>query len=164
MTDNKPPTEDDQVRSPFVDTTNGNSDPVSHLPPHGHNASTQDHVKPNPDLALHYSREHEHRHLHHGHLAAAHLDQHHDLEFSKGTTFERSNVPDASPEDAHMHHRIQPQTEKTIETDNIDAEKGNGLAQFSTNDEEYPKKHRFSTFYTKYRIFFHLFIWLVFTG
>ena len=114
------------------------------IPAHGHNLSTQKSVEENPDITLHYSHEHQHDHMHHGRTSLT--ARHDDILYAKGTTFDKSNVGDQ--DHSHHHH----------------TKAGVSPTKISTNDVEDGQKHRFSRFYRKYKIFFHLFIWLVFTG
>lgn len=124
---------------------------------HGHNVSLQHNVEPNSDLALHYSREHQHQHLHHD--ARAEKGREDEVVYSKGTTFENSTVPDESPQDHELYRRHHAEKNGT-QVD--DAEKGN-IGPIIEQEED-PKTHTFSTFYARFRIYFHLFIWLFFTG
>lgn len=123
---------------------------------HGHNSSLQTDVEQNPDLTLHFSKEHQHKHLHHSSFAEKGRED--EVVYSKGTTFEKSNIPEQDPLDHHLHRR------KASEKDGIsidDAEKGQTL---SLPGEEDPQTHSFSRFYAKCRWAFHVFIWLLFTG
>ena len=152
----------EQGRTDFV-AVDGDRHHTHHdIPAHGHNPSTQHHVEQNPDLALHYSHEHQHDHLHHGRVSLA--GRHDDILYAKGTNFDKSNITD---QDHSHHHHIKAgiETNDHEYSGSSDAEKG-GLTptKVSTNDVEDGKKHRFSRFYRKYKIFFHLFIWLFFTG
>lgn len=144
--------------APYIDITADSGQRVS-LPAHGHNASAQHHVLPNPDLALHYSHEHQHAHLHHSpHAEIGRVD---DVAFSEDTTFEKSNVPDQNPADFNTHHHHNPD-EKRIVIQDEDAEKA-GFEAYPSQEEE-PRTHRVTKLYARYRIFVHLFIWLLFTG
>ncbi|KAI9840578.1 MAG: hypothetical protein M1837_001517 [Sclerophora amabilis] len=112
----------------------------------------------NPDPALDSSKEHHHRHLHHD--ANAERDRDDEVVFSTGTTNEKSTIPDASPRDDELHRRHHPEKAGMgVE----DPEKGS-VSPGPSRDETDPQRHTFSTVYAKYRIFFHLFIWLLFTG
>lgn len=150
-----------QGQAEYVDATAENEDRVVQniLPAHGHNASSQQDVRQNQDLALHFSHEHQHKHIHHSERAeAGRLDE---VVYSKDTTFGKahgSHVPDQVHEDQQLHHRHH---EKDTATS--DSEKG-VLEMASSDEEDSEKKHKFSRFYARYRIFFHLFIWLLFTG
>ena len=134
--------------------------PEYHDPTQGgaqmHNASSQLHVVPNSDPALEASHEHHHRHLHHD--AFAEKGREDEVVYSKGTTFERSTIPDENPQDHELHRRHH---QEKGEVEVGDAEKGITPVRY---EEEDPQTHTFSRFYGRYRIFFHLFIWLLFTG
>jgi len=121
-----------------------------------HDTSSQHHVVPNSDPALETSHEHHHQHLHHD--AFAEKGRQDEVVYSKGTTFERSNIPNESPQDHELHRRHHGE-KGGVEVG--DAEKGISQVRYQ---EEDPQTHTFSSFYGKYRIFFHLFIWLLFTG
>jgi hypothetical protein len=129
---------------------------------HGHNASLQHHVEPNSDLALHLSREHQHAHLHHS--ARASVGHPEEVVYSKGTTFEKSNIPDQDPQDHELHRRYHPEkhhAEKNGIT--YDAEQAKDVGPIQSEEED-PQGHKFARFYAHWRIFFHIFIWLLFTG
>lgn len=132
------------------------------FPEHGHNPSLQTDVQENGDLALRYSHEHQHQHLHHGRTSIS--NRHDDILYAKGTDLDK-HVPtqDFSHHQKHPAHSIDTKDQLYAVTD---AEKG-GLTptRVSTDDgEKAGRKYRFSTFYARYKIFFHLFIWLFFTG
>lgn len=86
--------------------------------------------------------------------------------YTVGTTTEHSIIPDPSPQD-HPHYREKSINEKGENVNVGDVEKGklsNG-SQLSTNSGELdPKSHKYSSFYRRYRIWFHLAIWIVVTG
>ncbi len=128
----------------------------THIAAHMHNTSPQHHVPPNPDPALDISHEHHHRHLHHDSFAEKGRED--EVVYSKGTTFESSTIPEESPQDHELHRRHHPEK---VEIKVGDAEKG--MSSVGSEDED-PQTHTFSRFYAKYRILFHLFIWLLFTG
>lgn len=125
---------------------------------HGHNSSVQHHVQKNHDSALDLANEHVHGHLHH----TAHAEQgRRETEYSKETTHEKSNIPDQGLHDQSIHLRhppAKPATSSAI----ADTEKGE-FGRDSSSEVD-PRTHTLSNFYLKYRIFFHLFIWLLFTG
>lgn len=144
----------------YVDVTaeNRNHRAQTILPQHGHNTSSQQDVRQNPDLALHFSHEHQHQHLHHSERAEAGRTD--EVVYSKDTTFGKehgSHVPEQVREDQQLHHGNH-------EKNNIMQDSEIGELGLVASDEEEPKKSRFSRYYRKYRIFVHLFIWLVFTG
>ena len=132
---------------------------------HGHNPTLQRSVEENPDLTLHYSHEHQHNHMHHGRTSLS--GRHDDILYAKGTTFDKPHIPDQDFSHHHSKlpsHMIDSKDQAYTETD--DTEKGGfSPTKVSTNDSTNDgRKHRFSRFYRKYKIFFHLFIWLVFTA
>ncbi|KAL1620969.1 putative h+ nucleoside cotransporter [Diplodia seriata] len=123
-----------------------------------HNSSPQQHVAANPDPALDVSREHFHPHLHHDDTAEkGHRDE---IAYSQGTTHGAATIPAEST----VHHRGA--SEKSMEKEGVididDAEKGS-TSQVARADEE-KKRGPVGRFYSRFRIFFHLFIWLFFTG
>ena len=125
---------------------------------YAHSSSTQQHVGKNHDPALVSANEHVHEHLHH----TAHAEQGRaETEYSKETTYEESNVPSQDAHDQPAHRRNPsngPKTPAMI----ADAEKGD-LSRHDSSEQD-PRTHTLSNIYLKYRIFFHLFIWLLFTG
>lgn len=137
------------------------------LPAHGHNPSVQPGVKENEDLTLHYSHEHQHDHMHHGRTSLA--GRHDDILYARGTTEDQHIVHQDHSHTVQHHQKgahvgVDARDQASSE---IDAEKGDvGVAATKTDtvETEDGRKHRFSRFYRKYKIFFHLFIWLVFTG
>ena len=124
-----------------------------------HNASPQKHVIANDDLALDKAHEHHHAHLHHD--LNAEKGRNDEVVYSKGTTFERSTVPHQDPQDHDIHRRKQAEIAAGGLPAFGDPEK-NDLSPIRS--EEDPQTHTFSNFYRRYRLFFHLFIWLLFTG
>jgi concentrative nucleoside transporter, CNT family len=131
-----------------------------HIPKakHGHNTSTQHDVELNSDLALHLSREHHHQHIHHtAHAQEGRTDE---VAYYKGTTSEISTVLGTDPRDHNLHRRHHP--EKNGFADG-DAEQGENISPIQ-EEENNPQTHPFSRFYTSLRIFFHIFIFLLFTG
>lgn len=126
--------------------------------PHSHNHSAQQHVQTNHDPALDTVNEHVHGHLHH----TAHAEQGRtETDYSKGTTYEHSNIPSQDLHDQPVHRR-HPLDSPTAPAAIADAEKGDFSRDSSSEDD--PRTHTLSNIYLKYRIFFHLFIWLLFTG
>ena len=122
------------------------------------NSPARYHLEPNSDIALDPAHTHHHAHLHHS--ARAMEGQVDDVVYSKGTTNEPSTIPHQAPLDHALHRRHHPADDKG-NVDVTDAEKG---AISPIQSEEDPQTHTFSKFYAKYRIFFHLFIWLLFSG
>lgn len=115
-----------------------------------HNASAQKHVALNNDPALDIAQEHKHGHLHHDAHATADRDD--ELTYSKGTTFERSTIPDQDPMDHNLHRRGHPEKETKVDYSIADAEKGeisSDPERFKGHQEEDPRSHKLSNFYTK---------------
>ncbi|KAK6431753.1 hypothetical protein LTR95_012083 [Oleoguttula sp. CCFEE 5521] len=124
---------------------------------------------PAHDPALSASHQHTHGHLHHD-THGAHTGNDVPV-YSKGTTDEPSVIPNPDHQD-HLHRRHLASSDIKSESSdpkvhNVhDVEKG-GISPVSTlaeEEERDPQSHKFSNFYAKYRIFFHVFIWLFFTG
>lgn len=131
------------------------------LPAHGHNPSLQHGVDANPDLALHYSHEHQHAHLHHGHKASIAHDKDEHVSYATGEE-PRGDILGKSEQD-YTSHKLRAVDEKA-EFHAQDSEKGVVSPTRLSSEEGDGKKHRVSRFYKKYRIFFHLAIWLLFTA
>ena len=124
-----------------------------------HYSSAQQNVEKNNDPALNTANEHTHTHLHHTALAEQGRDE---AEYSKGTTYEDSNIPSQDPHDQTLHRRHLPDASgPKLAPAVADTEKGNFSPDDRSNED--PRTHTFSTFYLKYRIYFHLFVWLFFT-
>ena len=123
-----------------------------------HTASTKYRLEPNNDPALDPAHEHHHTHLHHSERAVAGRED--DMMYSKETTDEPSTIPhqDALDHALNRRHHLPDQKAGVNVTD---TEKG-GLSPIQS--EEDPQSHTFARFYSRYRIFFHLFVWLLFTG
>ncbi|KAF2839224.1 hypothetical protein M501DRAFT_992196 [Patellaria atrata CBS 101060] len=138
-------------------------------PKRSHNASPQRDVFRNSDPALDISHEHQHTHLHHD--SSAPRGRTDEPAYTTGTTAEKSIIPDQDPNDHALHRRLHSDKkdgaaqEKEMMGDAYDAEKGSiSPTRNNMEPEEDPKTHTVSNFYRKWRIFFHLFIWLFFTG
>lgn len=127
--------------------------------PERHNASSQQRVLENDDPALDKSHEHNHRHIHHDQHAEQGRKE--EVVYSKGTTFEKSAIPHQDPQDHDLARRRHADPSRAS-NGTQDMEK----AAISPDrlDEQDPRTHTLSNVYTRYRIFFHLFIWLFFTG
>jgi concentrative nucleoside transporter, CNT family len=135
------------------------------LPAHGHNPSVQRDVNPNPDLALHFSHEHQHDHMHHG--ASALAGKHDDILYAHGTTVDQHIDTQDHSHTVHHHakHAHVGVDSKDQDLSEHDPEKGDLTpTKVATNETEDGRRHRFSRFYAKYKIFFHIAIWLVWTG
>ena len=84
---------------------------------------------------------------------------------SKESTLEPHAIPHPGPQDLDLHHKKEADAiEKSVEsrsyTENGSASAGLGPEQL----EEDSRAHTGPTFYQRYRIFFHLIIFLFFTG
>ncbi|KAL8832778.1 MAG: hypothetical protein Q9191_000050 [Dirinaria sp. TL-2023a] len=128
-------------------------------PSEDHNASAQHHVVEKDSAALEKSHEHLHRYLHH----AGHAEQGSKNEpvYSDGNTFEKGTIQHQEPQDPEVARRRHVGTSKA----------GGGVRDTEKGDigtlgleEEDPQPKTLSNFYRRYRIFFHLFVWLFFTG
>lgn len=135
----------------------------THLPAHGHNASSQRDVAPNPNLALHNSNEHEHEHLHHHKRSIQGRDD--EVVYSHGHNPEKSNVPDQITHDGH--HAPQYTESKTAGKSGViqsDAEKGILSPGSLSQEEDDPRSHKLSGFYARRKIFFHAAFLALMTG
>ena len=83
--------------------------------------------------------------------------------YTIGTTNERSIIPDPSPQD-HSHYSEKTGYEKGNDVIFGDVEKGKDSGNSTDSQEPDPKSHKYSNFYRRYRIWFHLAIWCVVTG
>ncbi|KAI4232497.1 MAG: hypothetical protein L6R40_007394 [Gallowayella cf. fulva] len=127
---------------------------------HSHNASAQNHGETNNDPALDTAHEHTHSHLHH---SAAAEQGRPETEYSEGTTHEESVIPNQVPHDQAVHLRhLSDAPGPKLPVAVADTEKGN-FSPENRSDED-PPTHTKSSVYQKYRVYFHLFIWLLFTG
>lgn len=105
---------------------------------------------------VHDASAHHHGHLHHD--PSAEKGREDELLYSKDTT---STIPYQNPQNHDLHRRHQSNNDPgSVEV--IDAEKGAMISP--PVEEEDSQSHKFSGFYARYRIFFHLFLWLFFTG
>lgn len=149
---------------------------ISGVKVEGHNTSAQENVILSHDPALDISHEHHHEHLHHGH-AAGH--GHDGAVYSEGTTHDSSMIPNANPVEVvlNQHERMGQHHDgekKNSAVYAVDTEKGDvgssqagGQLEFFAGEQDAigdPKNRRVSRFYARYRIFFHLLIFLLFTG
>jgi CNT family concentrative nucleoside transporter len=134
-----------------------------------HNSSPMPGVVPNPDPALDIAHEHHHSHLHHGAHAHAELRDE-KVAYTTGTTNEPSVIPTPDPNDDALHRLGHPERKEVDVEKNgayYEAEHGSLEKESHANgaaEEVDPKRHSFSRFYRKYRIFFHILIGAFFTG
>lgn len=115
---------------------------------HGHNASSQVGVLPNPDPALDFANEHHHEHLHHGGLTQNPVNRPDELIYST-----------ASPNKSMEKEQEYPAHEKSV----TDEESGN-IAHVHGDESEDGKKHFISYWYRRLRAYIHFVIWAVFTA
>lgn len=129
------------------------------LPQHGHNVSSQQNVSSNPDLALHFSHEHQHPHVHHGIRAGQAKED--DVVYSRGYNSEKSNVPTQSPLDSHhqAHHKSTKRDSVSLRED---PEKGRVSTESLSADNNH--KTEKPSFYPKYKIYFHGLFLALMTG
>lgn len=85
---------------------------------------------------------------------------HHDVHAEKGREDEVIYFPRHDLLDHDLHRRQHADMVKEPVTA-IDPEQGTMCPSQSEQD---PQAHTFSSFYKRYRIFFHLLVWIVFTG
>ena len=124
--------------------------------PDNHNASAQHSVAENGDPALDTSHEPPHRHLHH----ADHPELV-ELAYSEGTTIEKSTIPHQD----NQYHDLARRRHVDLSKPSAGVEdKEKGDLSLNELEEDDPRTHTLSNFYRKYRIFFHLFVWLFFSG
>ena len=125
-----------------------------------HYIDVTDHISsPQQEIpTLQDSNERHHDRVHHN--ADLEKGQEDEIIPSDGTSLEGRTIPHQKPRDHEFHKRRHADMAKEP-TAAVDPEQGTmSLSHF----EESPQTHTFSNFYKRYRIFFHLFIWLVFTG
>ncbi|KAK5094221.1 hypothetical protein LTS08_008713 [Lithohypha guttulata] len=80
------------------------------LPAHGHNPSSQHGVDANPDLALHFSHEHQHGHLHHGPRASIAQEKNEPVVYATGSeTRDRDLL--ARPSQDYSAHKLRNEKE-----------------------------------------------------
>lgn len=126
-------------------------------------SSTQQTENHNNDPVPDEANEHHHAHIHHDVNAEEGREE--EVVHAKGTTLEPRIMPHQDPQDHGMHHEKQAvKTEQSIASYS-DPENGSGsFALGHIESEEDPQTHTASTFYQKYRLIFHLIIWLFFTA
>ena len=117
------------------------------LPPHGHNISTQPGVRPNEDLALHYSHEHQHDHMHHASTSLA--GRHDDILYARGTTEDQHITPQNHAHTVEHHRKgsahvgVDSKDHSYSETDAEKGDVGVETAYVGTTETEDGRKHRF---------------------
>lgn len=126
---------------------------------HHHNASPMPGMVPNSDPALDTAHEHVHKHVHHSEFAEKGRTD--EIVYSKGTTDEPQTVPDADSQDDYLRRRAH-NKEKDIEAGEVeDTVDKNSLSPRTSED---PQNHHFAKFYSHYKVVFHVFLAMLFTG
>lgn len=139
-----------------------------------HNNSPMPGVARNDDPALNITQEHDHQHVHHS-ARAAHPD---NIVYTTGTTDEKSNIPNPSVQDSHLHHRhIADEKVGHHDIEKVghhDIEKAGGYdyeiektTRTSSDPEPEAEKKKWyspSVLYKRYRLPIHIFIGALFTG
>ncbi|KAJ0115696.1 hypothetical protein J7T55_010519 [Diaporthe amygdali] len=129
-------------------TMSSGSTAVATSGPGQHNRSAQQDVYVNPDPVLDISHEHHHAHVHHGKTAIP--DEKDDIVFAKAS--------DKYTGDADVPDYKVRQMSSSVEDEE------SGRVGDIDNESKAAKKWSFRWVYRKYKIFFHLFIWAVFTA
>ncbi|KAI0160890.1 H+/nucleoside cotransporter-like protein [Hypoxylon sp. FL1284] len=114
----------------------------------GHNASSQEGVAVNPDPALDFANEHHHEHIHHGGLAASHVNHSDEVAYST-----------ASPEKDLEKPRDYAAAEKSV----TDQDSGN-VGHIHVDEDEERRRQFIRRWYRVLRPYIHFFIWAVFTA
>ena len=123
-----------------------------------HSLSPPQNVIQNDILAIQSPHEHYPDHVHHDeHTEKGRKDE---IAVPDGTTFEKSSI---MPQDLPHHdlHRRQHAVMVKEPVAAINPEQGTVCPSHSSED---PQTHSVSMYYTRYRIFFHLFLGVLFTG
>lgn len=136
-------------------TMSSNSTAVATPGPQGnHNSSAQQHVYVNPDPALDISNEHRHPHVHHGQAAVP--DEKDDIVFAKASdkyAGDATTTVAAAAPDYKVRQMGSNEDEESGRVGDIDDEDSRPAGRWS-----------FRRLYKKFKIFFHLFIWAVWTA
>lgn len=123
-----------------------------------HNPSPQQDMIHDDVPYLQDSNERRHDHVHHN--ADLEKGQEDKIIHSYGTNFEGRTIAPQESQDHELHKRRHADMAKEP-TAAVGPEQGTmSLSHFEENSQS----HIFSNFYKRYRIFFHLFLWIVFTG
>lgn len=128
----------------------------SNIDLHNREASIEYNKVQSRDPSLSNSDSHHYRLSHHD--ANASLGQKEEVTYPKATTYNEKIDPQTKT-DLQQEH--QPDALKGPSSDVVDPENAE-LGHVSSEIDA--RTHTFSGFYSKHRIFFHLFIWLFFTG
>lgn len=119
-----------------------------------HNPSQQN-ITRDDDPTLQNTSEYRPDRMHHHPVAERGREE--DVITSYGTTFKESTFPHQDLQDHDLHRRRHTDILKEPRAA-VDPEQG------TSHSEEDPQTHIFSTFYKRYRIFFHLLFAIFFTG
>jgi CNT family concentrative nucleoside transporter len=129
-----------------------------------HNASPMTGVAHNPDPALDISHEHHHEHLHHTAFAEKGHTEH--VAYTTGTTDEPSIIPHADHRDHHLH--LHERTSVDVEKNGgLDVKNHGSLDRRESDDVvegDAPRRRTFKSYYRQYKVFFHVFLAMLFTG
>lgn len=123
---------------------------------HNHNASIEHNVAESQDST---PDEHNYGHLYPN--TPIDRSQKEEIISIKSTTNEKSKRPDEERQEPSLQRKVHPDISKSLPSKVINAENAELGHEASEVDLQ---AHLLSNFYIKYRIFFHLLIWLFFTG
>ena len=156
VSDPRPPPSPQSKPAPsMVDLTNDLGE--------AHNSSAQHNVVPNDDPALDRIYEHHHAHIHHD--ANAEKGREDEVVYSKGTTLKSRVIPHQDPQDHESHRKKKVETTDKSIVSSRDPEKGStSVVLGHIQNEEDPQTHTGSSFYQRYRIYFHVVVWIYFTA
>ena len=122
------------------------------------NPSPKQNVVKDSHPTLQDSTDHHHDHVQYN--IQSRKSQENDVTHSYDAFLEGNTVHHQDSQDCERHRERNADMREELAVA-VDPEQSNGgLSRF----EEDAQSHTFSTFYRKYRVFFHLFIWAVFTG
>lgn len=114
------------------------------------------------DPALNPAHQHKHEHLHHGSHTV--LDSPDQPVYTTGTTEDPSMIRNGSlnHDHANPHYKGEQKEDYTFS----DVEKGHAepISPLSSVEEKPVRSGKFPEFYRKYRIYFHLVIWMLVTA
>lgn len=128
-----------------------------------HNPAAQHDVIAIDKAALGRNIEHYPAHIYHD--ANAEESRETEVVYSKGNTIEPRVIPHQNPRDHDMHHRKQAEATDSTIPSGLNPENGStSIALGSIQSEEDPRTHTASNIYRRYRVFFHVILWLFFTA
>lgn len=126
--------------------------------PNGHKNFEQTSGQWNENPASNVAHKHNQTQSHHGLPQSIKQDQ--DSGYPKGPTFEKDILANEGANDQAVYQH-QDSTKSKLPADFIDSENGPPSLDHSERDS---RARSFSKIYLRYRIIFHLLIWLLFTG